>query len=62
MKIDLRRDLITYVLLVLQSVVLLFENGIVLYGIEAGLFLVIVVLYAGDLMAIIGKGKRAVMG
>ena len=62
LKIDLRRDLITYVLLVLQSVVLLFENGIVLYGIEAGLFLVIVVLYAGDLMAIIGKGKRAVMG
>lgn len=61
LKIRLKRDLITYVLLVVQSVVLLFEDGVALYGIEVGLFLLIVLLYAGDLMAIVNKGKRAVI-
>ena len=60
LKINLKRDLITYVLLVVQSIVLLLEDGIVLYGVEIGMFLVIVILYAGDLMSIAKKGKQAV--
>ena len=60
LKINLKRDLITYVLLAAQSIVLLLEDGIVLYGVEIGMFLVIVILYAGDLMSIAKKGKQAV--
>lgn len=58
LKINLKRDLITYVLLAAQSIVLLLEDGIVLYGVEIGMFLVIVILYAGDLMSIAKKGKQ----
>lgn len=61
LKIRLRRDLITYILLIVQSIVLLFQDGMVLYGIEVGLFLINVVLYAEDIMSIIGKGRRAVL-
>lgn len=56
----LKRDLITYVLLAAQSIVLLLEDGIVLYGVENRNVLVIVILYAGDLMSIAKKGKQAV--
>ena len=62
LKINLKRDLITYVLLVVQSIVLLLEDGIVLYGVEIGMLLMIVILYAGDLMSIAKKGKQAVQG
>lgn len=62
LKINLKRDLVTYVLLVVQAVVLLNEQGMLLYGMELGLFFIIAILYARDLMAIIGKGKRAVLG
>lgn len=60
LKINLKRNLITYVLLVAQSIVLLFEDGIVLYGAEIGMFLTIVILYAGDLVSIAKKGKQEV--
>ena len=60
LKINLKRDLITYVLLVAQSIVSLFEDGIVLYGAEIGMFLTIVILYAGDLVSIAKKGKQEV--
>ena len=59
LKIRLRRDIITYSLLVVQSIVLLFKDGIMLYTIEVGVFLIIAGLYAGDLMWILEKGKRA---
>ena len=60
LRIQLGRDLITYALLVAQSIVLLLVNGTVVYGIETGLFLAITALYAGDLKAIAGKGKKAI--
>lgn len=59
-RIRLGRDLITYALLVAQAIVLLLVDGTVVYGIETGLFLAIAVLYAGDLKAIVGKGKKAI--
>ena len=62
LKINLKRDLITYVLLVVQSIVLFLEDGIVLYSVEIGILLMIIILYAGDLMSIAKKGKRAVQG
>lgn len=58
LKINLKRDLITYVLLVVQSIVLLLEDGIVLYGVEIGMLLMIVILYAGDLMSIAKKENK----
>lgn len=51
----------TYVLLVVQSVILLILDGIVMYGVEVGLLLLIMLLYAGDLMAIVNKGKKAII-
>lgn len=60
LRIRLGRDLITYALLVAQAIVLLLVDGTVVYGIETGLFLAIAVLYAGDLKAIVGKGKKAI--
>lgn len=63
LKIHLKRDLVTYALLVMQaSMMLLLENSVVLYGIEVGLFLIIAALYTRDLMSLIEKGKRAVLG
>lgn len=62
LRINLKRDLVTYVLLVVQAVVLLNEQGALLYGTEIVLFFVIAILYVRDLIAIIGKGKRAVLG
>lgn len=62
LKINLKRDLVTYVLLVVQAVVLLNEQGALLYGTEIVLFFIIAILYVRDLIAIIGKGKRAVLG
>ena len=61
LKINLKRDLLTYVLLVVQAIVLLNEQRVLLYGLEIVLFCIIAMLYARDLMAIIGKGKRAVL-
>lgn len=62
LKINLHRDLVTYVLLVIQSIILLNEKVALLYGVEIGIFLIIAMLYAGDLVAIIRKGKQAVLG
>ena len=61
LRINLGRDLVTYVLLVVQSVILLILDGIVMYGVEVGLLLLIMLLYAGDLMAIVNKGKKAII-
>lgn len=62
LKINLKRDLLTYILLVVQAIVLLNEQGTLMYGVEIGFFFIIAILYARDLMAIMGKGKRAVLG
>lgn len=62
LKINMKRDLLTYILLVVQAIVLLNEQGTLMYGVEIGLFFIIAILYARDLMAIMGKGKRAVLG
>ena len=59
LKIRLKRDLITYALLVAQSIFLLFKDGIILYCLEVGVFLIIAGLYVGDLMWILEKGKGA---
>lgn len=61
LRINLGRDLVTYGLLAVQSLMLLMVDGVVMYGIEIGLLLMIMLLYAGDLMAIVNKGKMAVL-
>jgi len=60
LRINLGRDLVTYGLLVVQSVMLMMLDGIVMYGVEMGLLLLIMLLYAGDLLAIVNKGKKAI--
>lgn len=62
MKINLSRDLLSYFLLVVQSIVLLLvEHAGILYGIEAGLFLLIVLLYKKDIIAILNKIKKGII-
>lgn len=58
MKINIVRDSVTYILLVVQAVILLMvSRDTLLYGVEILLFLVIVFLYAKDILQILNKGK-----
>lgn len=61
LKIRLGRNLVTYGILVVQSVVLLIFDGIAMYGVEIGLFLLIALLYAGDLIMVLNKGKKIII-
>lgn len=62
MKINLTRDLVSYILLVVQAVVLLMIADVkILYALQAGIFLVIVLLYAKDILQILNKGKSVVI-
>ncbi|BCP58065.1 hypothetical protein SUT007_15230 [Streptococcus parasuis] len=59
LKINLFRDCISYSILILQSLVLLFlkqEN--LLYTVEFGLLLIIVILYGNDILLLLTSKKR----
>lgn len=60
LKIRLGRDLITYGLLIMQSIILLMLDGAVMYGVELGVLLLIILLYADDIGAVLDKGKKAI--
>lgn len=56
LRIRLRRDLVTYSILVVQSVVLLLiSNNLLLYVIQCGLILMIIILYKDDIMLFVNK-------
>ena len=56
LRIRLIRDLLTYVILVAQSLVLLFvNNNVFLYAIQCVLVLIIIILYRDDIMLFINK-------
>ena len=56
LKINLYRDLFTYVLLAVQSLVLLaVSEDLLLYGMEGGLFILIVLLYIKEILQIFNK-------
>lgn len=56
LKINLYRDLFTYVLLVVQSLVLLsISENVLLYGIEVGLLILIFLLYIKEILQILNK-------
>lgn len=62
LRINLGRDVVTYLLLIVQAVVLLFMNKLLLlYFIEILVFIIIVLLYREDSFAIIRKCFRAVV-
>lgn len=60
LRIRLVRDCITYVLLVTQTVVLLVMDGRIMYAIETGMFVGIVILYIKDIRLVTDKVKTAV--
>ena len=61
MKINLYRDLLTYILLAVQSLVLLtISEDTLLYGIEIGLFILIVLLYIQEILQILKRGCQKV--
>ena len=53
--IRLKRDLVTYSLLIFQTVILLFLDGALLYGLEIGLFILIILLYGSDIRLVTEK-------
>ena len=61
LRIRLGRDLITYGLLMVQSIILLMLDGVVMYGVELGMLLLIMLLYAGDIGAVLDKGKKVIL-
>lgn len=62
LKISLKRDCITYVLLVLQALVLLMvKKNIWLYSSEVGIFLLIAILYRKDIMSVVSKVKKGIV-
>lgn len=59
MKINLFRDVTTYILLVIQAIMLLIiSENVLLYGIEFGIFILIIFLYAKDILGIFNKSKK----
>lgn len=56
LKVNFLRDIISYILLVVQSIVLLFvDASIPLYGILGGLFIVICLMYSKDIGLVVKK-------
>lgn len=63
LKINLYRDFFTYILLVIQSLVLLvISENVLLYGIEIGLFILIVLLYMKEILQILNKVCQKIKG
>lgn len=62
LRINVLRDVISYMFLIVQSVVLLMIQKIgILYVVEVTLFLIIVALYEKDILEILHKGMRGVL-
>lgn len=56
LRINFTRDVLSYILLVVQSIViLLISNNVVLYSTLGGLFVLILLLYLRDIKLVIGK-------
>lgn len=56
LKINLKRDIISYVLLVTQSVILIIiDNEIMLYGVQTFIFVLMMLLYMNDIIELIRK-------
>lgn len=60
LRVNIVRDSISYLLLVVQSVALLFTDGVMMYAVEVGLFVVIALLYVKDILNILKKGLQVV--
>ena len=58
LKIFIRRDVFSYVLLIFQSIVLWLENSYILYPIQVVLFLLLVMLFYKEIKSIIGELKK----
>lgn len=60
-RVNLVRDMLSYFLLIIQSVVLLCDlNDIILYSIETALFIGILVLYLKDIALLLNKVKNTI--
>lgn len=61
-RINLARDIFSYVLLILQSLILLCDiQDTILYLIEIALFISILILYLKDILLLLNKGKKTVL-
>ena len=60
-KVNMIRDLITYFLLVCQSIILLIEmKNSHMYILEFGIFILIVLLYFKDIILLLNKGRNSI--
>lgn len=61
-RIDLRRDFLSYILLVIQSCLLLLElQEISLYILEGTIFIIIAALYFKDILLLLSKGRKSII-
>ena len=61
LRINIIRDIISYLILVVQAILLLVTNGAMMYAIELGLFVVIALLYIKDVWNILNKGLCSII-
>lgn len=60
-RINISRDLLSYILLIIQSVIILLDTrSIQLYLIEISIFVIIMILYSKDLILLFNKGEKIV--
>lgn len=60
-KINIPRDLITYLLLIFQSIILLVEmKNSCMYILEFGIFILIVLLYYKEIILLLNKGRKSI--
>ena len=60
LRVNIVRDCISYVLLVVQSLALLLTDGITMYIIQAVLFIILILMYVKNILAILKKGLHSV--
>lgn len=62
-KINLFRDIFSYFLLVIQSVLLLIDiQNILLHILELIVFIIIIILYIKDIILLLSKGRKSIIG
>ena len=60
LRVNIVRDSFSYLILVVQALGLLWIDGVLMYAIEVGLFVIIALLYIKDILNLLRKGLHVV--
>ena len=62
LRVNLTRDVVSYILLCVQSIIILLIDGILLYVFEISVFVLIIVLYKSDFLGVLEKIMKTING